>query len=107
MKEAIIIQTTTNSEDEAKLLAETLIKKKFAACIHISSNVNSIYYWEGKICNDSEYIVEIKTLYKLKENVKMEIDSILSYDCPQFIVCKISEMSDKYENWFRSACKDG
>ena len=45
---AVIVQTTTSNEEEAKNIAEILIKYKLAACIQLKE-IESIYNWDGKL----------------------------------------------------------
>ena len=62
MNDPIIILTTVSSKKEAELIGSKLIDKELAACVNIIPNIKSIYYWEGKINKDSEYLLIIKTV---------------------------------------------
>jgi periplasmic divalent cation tolerance protein len=97
----ISIRTTTNKEDEAKMLSNNIIEKNWAACIHVIPNATSYYKWKNEICSDNEFLIEIKTINKFQKNVEQEIKKTISYDCPQIIVDKIQSMSTDYENWFK------
>ncbi|CRL01788.1 CLUMA_CG015004, isoform A [Clunio marinus] len=52
---------TAPDEQIAKKLAHGIISKKLAACVNIIPRVTSIYEWEGKVNEDSEVLLMIKT----------------------------------------------
>ena len=45
------------------------MSNKLAACVNIIPGVTSVYEWEGKIENDSELILMIKTRTSLVTNL--------------------------------------
>ena len=52
---------TAPNSDKAKEIAGGLVSSKLAACVNIIPGVTSVYEWEGKIENDSEVLMMIKT----------------------------------------------
>ena len=52
---------TINDEAKAVDLATKLVESQLAACVNIIPKVRSIYQWKGKIENDSELILMIKS----------------------------------------------
>ena len=46
---ALLVLTTADSEDLAKRLADTLVKRHQAACVNIVPGMTSVYRWSGKI----------------------------------------------------------
>ena len=94
----IQIETTTNSQKEASLLAEKLIKKKLVACAQIQQ-IQSIYNWDNSIQNEMEFKITLKTQYKNLTKISKLITSEHSYECPEFIVTKTIASSNEYFNW--------
>lgn len=92
---AVIIQTTTSSKEEAKNIAEILIKYKLAACIQLKE-IESIYNWDGKLCCERETLLSIKTKKELFSKVKSKILELHSYDTPEIIELDISNISEDY-----------
>jgi len=56
----IVVMTTTDSLDEARSIAASLVERKLAACAQISS-IQSYYAWQGSVQNDDEVRVLVKT----------------------------------------------
>ena len=51
----------TAPEEQAPELARRLVEEKLAACVNIVPKVRSIYVWQGKIEDDQEALLIIKT----------------------------------------------
>jgi periplasmic divalent cation tolerance protein len=103
--EPVIVTTTTNKEREAKQLAATIIEKKLAACVQIIPKINSIYEWEGKIRDDQEYLLLIKTSEKLVRKLNRFIEENHSYEVPEFLVTPVIGGSDEYLDWIKDVTK--
>ena len=65
--EIIIASTTFSSEEKAfEMCSRKMIEKDLAACAQVDGPIISIYQWEGKVCEDVEWKVELKTSHLLK-----------------------------------------
>jgi periplasmic divalent cation tolerance protein len=98
----VIVQTTYPTKEEAKVLANILIRKKLAACVQISE-IDSIYSWDDRICEDKEYILNIKTKKENYPLIEREIKENHSYDLPEIISIKINNISDEYKNFIKES----
>ena len=92
---AIIVQTTTSNEEEAKRIAKILIQDKLAACVQLK-DIESLYNWDGKLCCERETLLSIKTKKELFSKVKSKILELHSYDTPEIIELDISNISEDY-----------
>jgi len=92
---AVIIQTTTSNEEEAKKIAKILIQDKLAACVQLK-DIESLYNWDGKLCCERETLLSIKTKKELFSKVKSKILELHSYDTPEIIELDISNISEDY-----------
>ena len=93
----IEIQTTFETEKEAEEMASLLISKKVAACCQIEK-IKSIFQWEGKTDNQTEYRLSIKSKEDAFREVEKTIINNHSYDLPQIISFPING-SKKYLDW--------
>ena len=90
---------TVNRLDDGKKIAKILIENKLAACVNIIQNVISIYEWKGKMEEDSEYILWIKTTEEKSDLLIQKIQEIHSYETPECIGFRIEKGSENYLNW--------
>jgi periplasmic divalent cation tolerance protein len=93
----IFIYITNPTKEVAKKIARYLLKKRLIACANIFS-IDSLYWWEGKICSGKEFVLIAKTFEKNFEKVKEEVEKIHPYSVP--CVTKIFvKPNKKYLNW--------
>jgi|TARA_B100001964_G_C14181500_1_gene576501 periplasmic divalent cation tolerance protein len=100
-----VIYITTSSISEAKKIGRTLVKDKLVACSNIISPIHSIYSWQGKICNDKEALMMLKTKKKLFKQIVKRVEELHSYDVPEIIAMPIIEGSSKYISWINEETK--
>ncbi len=96
---------TISDIEEGKKIARHLVEKKLAACVNIIQNVISIYEWKGKIEEDGEHILIIKTTEEKSDSLIQEINSIHSYETPECIGFEINKGSFSYLNWIKEVVK--
>lgn len=92
-----IAYITFPNKEEAKKLAIHLIESKLIACANIYP-IDSIYTWEGKVQEDSEFVLWCKTNLSQMEKLRSEVIRLHSYDVP-CIVDFPAESEKAYGNW--------
>ena len=97
MKPIIIISTYPNKKSITKI-ANELVQNKIAACVNITK-ISSIYSWQGKIENASEYIALFKTTQKNKKSLKEKIKASHPYDVPEIAEIEITSINKSYLKW--------
>ena len=97
MKPVLIISTYPNKKSILKI-ANELVKTKIIACVNISK-IDSIYSWNDKIQNSSEYIVIFKTVKKNKIKLKKKIAETHPYDVPEIVEIDVTSINKSYLNW--------
>ena len=96
-----IVYTTTKDENEAKRIAYELVEQKLAACVNMHP-VDSIYMWEGKVEEDREIALSIKTTTGRVEAITECIKRIHSYDLPAIVSWEI-EGEKEYLKWIKDS----
>ena len=97
MKPVIIISTYPNKKSITKI-ANEFVKNKIVACVNISK-ISSIYSWNGKMENTSEYLAIFKTTTKNKKLLKKKIKETHPYDVPEIAEIDVSSINKSYLNW--------
>ena len=82
---AIIIFITASSSEEAQKIATALVEEKLVACVNIIPQIRSIYWWEGKVCQDDEVMLISKTKQSLFTTLMDRVKALHSYEVPEII----------------------
>ena len=101
----IVVFVTCGSEDEALKIARALVEEKLAACANMISPLRSIYRWEGKICDEKEWLLLLKTRQSRFEDLAKRVKALHSYSVPEIIALPITEGSPAYLNWISENTK--
>lgn len=94
-----LILCTCPDQKSARDIAKTLLINKLAACINMLPNITSIYEWGGKVVEETEIQLLIKTQAALFNAVNDEIIRIHPYDTPEVIAIDISQGNSDYMHW--------
>ncbi len=103
--EFVMILSTIGTKTDAQTIAKKLIDSKKAACVNIIPGIQSVYEWEGELCNENEILLFIKTTKENEKNVYRLIDDIHPYETPEIISLPILHGSKDYLNWISASVK--
>jgi periplasmic divalent cation tolerance protein len=101
----MVVFITASSEEEAVKISKTLVEEKLAGCVSIVKNIRSIYFWEGKIEDNSEILMIVKTKAELFDKLEKTVKSLHSYTVPEIIGIKIKKGSENYLSWLNEVIK--
>ncbi len=93
---AVLLSTTTVGE--AEKIARALVEERLAACVNVSK-VRSYFSWEGKLSQDDEDLMIIKTEQRMVEPLKKRIRELHSYQVPEISVLPVKEGDEAYLRW--------
>lgn len=102
--DAAVVVTTVGSEEEANRLAREIVGRRHAACVNIVSGVRSIYRWKGQVCQDSEYLLIVKTLEGEFSDVAETIRELHSYELPEILSFSIRRGDPDFLQWIADGC---
>jgi periplasmic divalent cation tolerance protein len=99
----IVVFITAPSEDLAVTIARALVETRLAACANIIKGIRSIYSWQGRIEDDTEVLMIVKTRRELFDLLKSKVKELHSYEVPEIIAFPIIAGSDDYLKWLRES----
>lgn len=94
-----IIYITTSNQEEAEKIACHLLEKKLIACANFHP-INSVYWRQGSVTKDNEFVLIAKTSEDYYDLVKQEVEKIHSNAIP-CIVGVSSHVNDKYYRFIK------
>lgn len=98
----IVFYVPCSTSAEAKKIGRKLVEEKLAGCVHVWQNEVSIYPWEGKIHEESEAILLIKTVASRRINIISRIKELHSYSVPCILELGVNSINSDYEKWLDS-----
>lgn len=99
----IVIFCTTANRAEAEAISAALLERKLIACSNVLDGAHSLFWWEGKVQNEKEHIMIMKSVDDLFEQLEETIKKMHSYDVPEIIALPIVKGSKEYLNWLKEA----
>jgi periplasmic divalent cation tolerance protein len=97
--DAILILTTADHPDLAQRIASALVENGEAACVNILPAVRSIYRWQGKLCDEGEQLLLIKSVAGRFEAVRSRIRRLHTYEVPEVIAVPITAVDADFGRW--------
>ena len=94
-----IVITTFGNVDQASLFAQAMVEKKLVVCAQVDSPIHSFYHWQGKVEQNKEVRVWLKTLSSKLDELEMEFKQQHPYDVPQFLVLNPERVGSEYFKW--------
>ena len=99
MEELIIIKTTVKNKSSKNNIINELITNDYVSCINVIENVSSHYKWQGKVEDEKEDILFIKTMKRNEKLVYEVIRDIHDYETPEIMTIAINNIDSSYLNW--------
>lgn len=104
LDQPIVILITVPSKEVGRQIAAALLEQKLAACINIVGPVNSLYTWEGRLNDDEEFLLIIKSRANLLEaGLIPAVQALHPYDLPEIIALPIQGGLGGYLEWITQA----
>lgn len=97
--EGIVVFITASGEDEAVKIAKALVEARLAGCVNIVKDIRSIYSWQGKIEDEKEVLMIVKTQKALFDPLMKKVKESHSYTVPEIIALPIIQGSEDYLKW--------
>ena len=97
-----LIYITTGDEAEARKIGRTLMEEKLVACVNFRP-IKSIFWWEGKIEEDEEVAILVKTRAELADRVIERVKELHSYEVPCIVSLPIEKGSPDFLQWIEES----
>jgi len=92
---------TTQNNKEAREIAQILVEERIVACANIFDGVQSIYRWNGALCNETEAVLIVKTQKHLGDILITRVKELHSYSCPCIVELPILDGNPDFLKWIR------
>lgn len=100
-EQSIVVFVAASSEEEACRIGHRLVKDKLAACVTLLPGVRSLFWWEGKVAEERETLMILKTREALFADLARTVKALHSYQVPEIIALPIKKGSADYLAWIQ------
>jgi len=100
--EFVTALVTVPNRETALKIARELVNARLAACANIIPSIASVYRWEGKICEEGEELLVIKTRQELFDDLSKLVKSLHPYTVPEIIALPILAGNPDYLRWIKT-----
>ena len=105
MTDALLVFTTLPSADKAAELAKVVVEERLAACANLLPAIRSIYHWQGKLQDENEVLVLLKTRAEHLERLKLRILELHPYEVPEVLAVPVEAGYQPYLDWLAGETK--
>ena len=107
MTNSRIVLTTVGLKEVADRLARELVERRLAACVNIVGPIRSVYRWRGKIENEQEFLLLIKTTAERAGELRSAVKALHTYELPEYIEIAVNAGSEEYLAWLAAEVSSG
>jgi periplasmic divalent cation tolerance protein len=101
----IVVLITVPDKKLAKKISRILIEDKLAACVNIVKDIESLFWWQGKVDQAKELLLIVKARrVKLAALIK-KVKSLHSYTVPEIIALPIVGGFKPYLDWIDESAR--
>lgn len=101
--DSVIVLCTAPDEATAQQLATRVLNAKLAACVTLIPNVTSFYYWQGKLQQEYEVQMLLKTNRRNQHNLLLSLKENHPYQVPELLVLPVKAGDKEYLSWLNAS----
>ncbi len=101
-----VVWTTFPDDTTAERVIRILLEERRVACASRTA-VRSMYWWEGKIQNEPEIQVWMKTPASRVDGLVERLRALHPYTVPEILVLAPERALEAYDRWAREVTEEG
>jgi periplasmic divalent cation tolerance protein len=101
-QQALVVMTTLGSEADARALVTALLEDRLIACGTLLPGARSIYRWEGRVTEEPEVVVLLKTETARWDALRAAIERRHPYAVPELLALPVTRGLERYLSWLAS-----
>ncbi len=97
-----MVLVTAPDRKTARRLSRALVGERLAACANVVGGLRSIYRWKGKVRDDAEVLLVIKTRRALFRRLAARVQELHPYSIPEVLALPVAGGNVSYLAWLRA-----
>jgi len=100
----VLVYIVCRDREEGRRIGRSLVDERLAACVNMFP-IESIYWWQGQVVEDAEFVVVAKTRDENCAAVESHIKNMHSYEVPAIIRIPVAGAESHYLAWLEAETK--
>lgn len=101
-----VLLVTAPNKKTARSIARVLVGERLAACVNVIPVSASIYHWVGKIVEERECLLLVKTSAARVEALARRIVALHPYSVPEILSLPVEKGLAAYIAWLSGATEE-
>lgn len=97
--DAVVVLTTVSAEGEAVSLIRALLERRLIACGTLLPGARSLYHWEGRLADEAEVMVMLKTRPERLPALEAAFGELHPYRVPELLALPVAAGLERYLGW--------
>lgn len=97
--DVVVVLTTVASEDTAAALVGALLERRLVACGTVLPGARSLYRWEGRVADERETVVLLKTVRDRLPALEVAFAELHPYGVPELLALPVAAGLAPYLAW--------
>ena len=97
--DALVVLTTVASDEDAVTLIRALLDRRLVACGTVLPGARSLYRWDGKVADEHEVVVVLKTRADRLAALEHAFAELHPYKLPELLALPVAAGLDRYLAW--------
>ena len=99
MSHALLVLSTCPDAESAGRIARALVEERLAACVNRLAGVDSTYHWQGKVLEEREVLLVIKTRRERFDALRDRLLELHPHEVPELVALEIPDGYRPYLDW--------
>jgi periplasmic divalent cation tolerance protein len=101
IEKVVVALCTCPDDPTARSIAAALVQERLATCVNRVSGIASTYFWDGRLQDESEILLIIKTSALRVAELQSRLKELHPYELPELIVLPVIGGNEAYLQWVR------
>lgn len=95
----VVVLVTVPSAEVGERIAAAVVPERLAACVNILPGLRSIFFWEGRVEDEQEVLLLMKTRAERLAALEARVRALHPYSVPGFIALPVVAGHEPYLAW--------
>jgi periplasmic divalent cation tolerance protein len=101
-----LLYITVKNREEARSIAAGLLARRLIACANIIGDIESLYHWQGELCDSQEVLLLAKTTEDKIPAVLDAVKTMHSYELPCIVAFPATNGLPAFLQWVAGEVED-